>query len=188
LKLILPKTLVPDSEIEGGLFFLAGPIKGGDDWQKDCCELLEQKVGPDVTIVNPCRYDEDHPLYRYKLDGNENYFSRQTLWERHYLARASVSGCILFWCPCQSLTNPRKDNQPYARDTYGELGEWRGRLMNNLNLNVVVGAQTGFPGYSVIQTNFNEALKTHFHIYVDLEKAVEAAIQKSQSHRAIIPE
>lgn len=186
MRLLLPKTFVDTRYTKDPVFFLAGPIKGGDDWQANATTLLATQV-PDCIIVNPCRYTESHPLYQYRMDAIENDdFPNQTLWERYFLdlaGRRSSNGCILFWLPCESKTNPRNDGSPYARDTYGELGEWRGRAIGNPYLNFVVGAEKDFPGLKQICTNFEDALGAHFVLHNSLEETVTAAVEKATGRK-----
>jgi len=111
-------------------------------------------------------------------------FQRQLEWERHYLDWASKNGCIIFWLPCESKDEPRQGNEPYAMDTRGEIGEWRGRLMNNsifTTMNLVIGGEFGFPGLETIHRNFEQALREKFPIYPTLEETVKAAIIKATS-------
>jgi hypothetical protein len=109
------------------------------------------------------------------MRGEENRFERQTDWERHYLEQAAEkwpAGCIIFWLAEQK--EPRQDGGPYARDTYGEIGEWRGRMMRAPHLRVVVGAEKEFPGLSQIKRNFELALPD-LKIYDTMEEVVERA-------------
>jgi len=112
-------------------------------------------------------------------DGIPNAFVKQLSWERCYMEIASKQGCIIFWLPCEDRESTRSIiDGPYAMDTRGELGEWRGRMMCNKHnlIKVVVGADPEFPGLSQIQRNFNEAFNTVFPIYSSLGETVEAAV------------
>jgi hypothetical protein len=119
------------------------------------CLALEKRLG-DFTAAIPCRYTAEHPLYQYRLEGNDNFFSRQLPWERHYLEFASVQGCIIFWLPEESVAQRRSDGLPYAMDTRGELGEWRWRMRGRAR--VVLGGEAGFPGLDAIRRNLDQAL------------------------------
>lgn len=183
MKIILPKTFYDPMLIDTPLFFTAGPSLGGDDWQQRCAIGLQARM-PNCHVAIPTIYESDHPLYQYKVSGNNSYFARQLFWERFYMRVAGIPakkkmGCILFWLPCESKTNPRKDGQPYARDTYGELGEWRAR-MEFEHARVVVGSEAGFPGLDQINCNFEEMLGRDFPIYSTLESTVEAAIAMAE--------
>lgn len=94
------------------------------------------------------------------------------------MQEASMKGCLLFWLPCESKENPRNDGEPYARDTYGELGEWRGRLMYAGQQRVVVGVEPGFYGLSQIERNFQLAMQFPFPIHNSLEQTVTAVAKK----------
>ena len=179
MKIILPKTFYYPSLIDLPIFFTAGPSLGGDDWQYQGALGLQKRLS-DCYVAIPCPYKNDHPLYQYRVEGDEKYFARQTFWERLYLKLAGLpekkkEGCVIFWLPCESKVRPRKDGNPYARDTYGEVGEWRMR-MKFQSARVVVGAEAGFPGLDVIKCNFDETLKTDFPIYPTLEATLDAAV------------
>lgn len=177
MKILLPNDLCRVLPAHGPLFFLAGPVRGGDDWQRRCCEEIRGYIQHFYAAI-PCCYQEGHPLLRFRAVDIKNYFDRRTIWERHYLNMAATDGCIIFWLPCESKTSPCADNNPYAMDTRGELGEWRGRLMNDHNLRVVIGAEPDFPGLSQIQCNFNLGLGFEFPIYSTLSQTILAAIQQ----------
>ena len=140
-------------------------------------ELLTEYVG-DCIIVNPSRYGREHRYHAQRLNGTGNAFQRQTDWERHFLKLAAEkwsTGCIIFWLQAEHKGNPRKDGQPYARDTYGEIGEWRGRMMYPKDLRVAMGAEPEFPGLSQIARNFELALGSGFEIRRTMEEVVERA-------------
>lgn len=180
--IILPKVFVPIEALIKPLFFLAGPVRGGGDWQRVCCELLERWCGA-CTIVIPQRYEVGHPLYDRQTWGREDGFDRQTPWERYYLEPASQFGCILFWLPAIDRTYVSDDPDfCYGRDTRGELGEWRGRskILKELGQprpKMVVGAERRFPGLSTIKQNFDLALSENYPIYPTLDETVQQAIE-----------
>ena len=148
------------------LFFLAGPIAGGDDWQQKMSEMLVARVG-NCIIANPCRYGPGHPQYQFRFQGNAE-FEAQTLWERYYLRQAALewpTGCIVGWCPAESKTHSRNDGNPYAMDSRGEIGEWRTHLMYDRRVRFVLGAEPEFPGLRTIKRNFADAVGPHFEIF-----------------------
>ncbi len=132
MKIILPKTFVQPTPATP-LFFLAGPVRGGDDWQFKCCKEIDRQIGgKDFYAVIPYYHKTlpaNHPSFEFKVNGDENHFERQLNWERYYLDVASKSGSVIFWLPAESKTDPRPGGG-YATDTRGEIGEWRGRLMS----------------------------------------------------------
>ncbi len=180
MKIILPKTYCyPIEKIDSPLFYFAGPVLGGNDWQhQGVREMLEYT--DEFYAAIPCRYGNNHPLFAHRLEEQEGSFPHQTNWERYYLRGAGEkarSGCIVFWLPRESAINPRSDGNPYARDTYGEIGRWA------MKPRVVVGAEAGFPGLDQIKHNLDADLsdigkKIAFPIYDTLEKTIEAALRK----------
>lgn len=160
------------------LFFLAGPVRGGGDWQHQMCLLLEKrKHVENCVIVCPCRWGEEHPLASRFVQGPDNVFARQLNWERHYLELAGLHrkpGCIVFWLGCESKEAPHPGPEPYGMDTRGELGEWRWRMKTE-NARVVIGADADFFGLSQIQRNFSQALGYDFPIYQTLGETAKAA-------------
>ena len=77
MKIILPKTLCELDPTYGPLFFLAGPVRGGDDWQAKCCELIKDNL-PNFYAALPCQYrDGKSIVLPFKMKGDENYFDRQ---------------------------------------------------------------------------------------------------------------
>src|SRR4051812_22479223 len=184
MKLIIPTRLVHIDLNHDVLFFFLGPIKGGDDWQSDGIQELQRYnfQGKNLAIAVPCRYKAGHPLYRFAVESNETKtFENQTPWERIYLALASKSnpGGIIAWFPRESDTDPRHDGSPYGRDSYGEVGEWRGRMMADPSIRFTLGAEPGFPGRDVMKRNFDEALHMNFPIYSSLEETIDAAVRKA---------
>ncbi|MGH7175411.1 MAG: hypothetical protein ACREGR_03585, partial [Minisyncoccia bacterium] len=184
MHLILPKSRpsVIDSEHVSSLplFFLAGPILGADDWHREMFKLLCAEVGPCV-VVNPSRYTSNHPDYELALRGPVLDES-QTAWERYWLRQAATewpTGCIIFWLPKESRRNPRADGNPYAIDTRGELGEWRGHLMHDPTVRIVIGAEAGFPGLSVIAKNFSAAAPD-IRIHETMEEVAKRAVFYAQ--------
>ncbi len=188
IKLILPKNAV-FVELSDKIFFLAGPILGGGDWQSDAIHLLA-KQAPGSYVACPCRHKPEHPLYRFSILGETNkrwtsrgleLFLSQTLWERYYLGLAGKQGAIVFWLSEEDLINPRpRETGPYARDTYGELGEWRARIFYD-NARVVIGAEDGFPGLSVVVKNYRAMVGDTFVFHKTLQDTIDAAVALANS-------
>jgi hypothetical protein len=184
MKIVLPKTECRIDPTYGPLFYLAGPVRGGDDWQKKCCEEI-QKIQPHFYAAIPYYHTREvyFPLMDQAIEGVPDAFLSQLNWERHYMdyAAAKEKGCIIFWLPEESKVNPRPPGSgPYAMDTRGELGEWRGRMIYDQTIRVVVGAEEGFPGLSQIKRNFDAALDRDFPIFPTLKETVEAALILAQ--------
>lgn len=179
MRIYLPKTLSVVDFDYGPFFFLAGPVRGGGDWQHKFCSMLRGYI-PNFTAALPCRYNEDHPLMPHSIHGHMGEFDHQTFWERHYLEIAAEKGCLVFWLPEESRVHPRGADGPYGRDSYGEIGEWRGRLMHDSSLRIVMGAEPGFPGLKQIRLNQCRATDSQFPIYGTIEETVCAALAKAK--------
>lgn len=181
MKIILPKEHVRHFDYGNPpVFFLAGPVQGGGDWQQEMCFEIKRQLGErDFLAAVPCRYGQSHYLRNFKASGKIDVYEHQLDWERHYLHLTGTHGCIIFWLPEESKMCPRNDGLPYATDTRGELGEWRGQLMHNHFLRVVIGGEKGFPGLDVIVRNFKAAIHPDFPIYESIRKTVSAAIAKA---------
>lgn len=188
LKLVLPKSLVyigPEEKV----IFTAGPILGGGDWQKRAIAMLADQI-PDAFIVCPCRYAPPHSLHQLALPGETpqqwqarglDPFPNQTLWERYYLTLAAEQGAVLFWLPEEDRDNPRpRERGPYARDSYGELGEWRARKRYR-GARIVIGMEPDFPGASVIKKNYLAMLGHDFDFHETLEATIRAAVDLANS-------
>jgi|ERR1035437_1208129 hypothetical protein len=183
MKLLLPKDFFDIHGTSDPLFFLAGPVRGGDEWHVKCCEEISKRVESFYAATSsPVYLNPEHPLHKYKVtEGNENHFEDHLSWKRHYLRLAASRarrGCVIFWLPQESKTNPRKGGH-YGRDTIGDLGEWRGRLMASPLQRVVIGGEKEFPGFDMVVRNFHYALGDHFEISPTLEATVERAIEKA---------
>lgn len=177
MHILLPKKLIPERLITGSLFFLAGPIRGGGNWQQKACLLIERYT-PNATVAVPCRWNEADLLYDQRIvPGIKDYeFLNQTLWERHYLAKAARRGVIIFWLPLESKFNPRGEDGPYARDTLGELGRWVMYKHFRPKTRLVIGAEAGFSGLKQIKTNLIADLHSDVLIHSTLEEVISEAM------------
>lgn len=204
VKLVLPKTLIDLNEVADIVFFLAGPIKGAGDWQKEVIKVLQKHVDRldcrgSVYVICPSEYQSTHELYPLRVTGipDGSYTEEQKMitrsrtdWERHYLEVASRLGCIVFWLGQEDKNNPRKkEDGPYARDTYGELGEWRARIFyerehNNTQINLVLGAHPDFPGLTQIERNFKRMVDEDFQISSSIDGTIKRALEKEGVLRA----
>lgn len=204
IKLLLPRTLIDFDEATDTVFFLAGPIKGAGDWQKEAIGMFQRyavNLGnhSNVYVVCPSEYKSDHDFFSLKVIGisEESYTEKQkeitrsrTDWERHHLEIASRLGCIIFWLGKEDERNPReRKDGPYARDTYGELGEWRARMFyerkyNNTQINLVLGADPDFHGLAQIERNFKRMIGEHFQIDSTLDETIRRAISLKEQKKS----
>lgn len=122
--------------------FLAGPIQGTNDWQKDAINFLEEELN-DITIANP----------RNEYINEEFDYDKQVDWETKYLNRASKKGVILFW-----LANEKEHlcNRAYAQTTRFELAEWKTKHQYNNDIQIVVGIDSNFSNSRYIRKRLIE--------------------------------
>lgn len=182
MHILLPKLYVdPKTFGRLPLYFLAGPIRGGGDWQSRMCEIIEHS-DPDCIVACPHRWGPGHSFANRCMPGEEGRFERQTDWERFYLAVAGEHigaeyGSIIVWLEPQQESRPPEAGV-YARDTLGEIGEWRGRLMYEPGLRIVIGADPDYDphGVNIMQYNFEKALRRKFPIYRSMQETFRAAM------------
>lgn len=172
------------------LVFLIGPVTGGGDWQASLITSFEEERKklwtytftemflPRIKFVVPCRWGSDHSLAEYFVtvygivpEGAPYIVQRQTRWEREYIGKIldgndeGLIVCVLF---PEDQNNPRpKEMGPYARDTYGELGEWTTVAYFKKASNFIIGYSGQFSGIDVRMANFElrfgtEVVKRHF--------------------------
>lgn len=137
-KVIIPKTYVQN--IEAPLIFLAGPIRSAPNWQDEAIDFLLSQ-NSDLVIASPRRGVRDK-IAPYIAQGDENYFPRQRVWERHYLDIASKTGAILFWLPGEAEHNCEK---VYGAMTRVEIGQWMTNYRHNNSVRFCVGSDGKFP-------------------------------------------
>ncbi len=180
MPIYIPKQIVPlTPTTDSPLLFLAGPIRGGGDWQAEMARhALKQE--PLVHIACPSRWDGEHPLAQYFHRPFSQAENRQLVWERHYLKKSglepNVPGCVIFWLGCESVTNPHPGPEPYAMDTRREVGKFTA-FMEMMDVRMVVGGDRGFYGLDVILFELSEAFGKPFPFYETMEEVAEAAIQ-----------
>ena len=181
VKIILPKTLREIDPNYGPLFFLAGPVRGGGDWQKRCCEEIRELL-PKFYAAIPYYHNSEvrFPLMEHAERGLPNAFPRQLNWERYYMLEAAKFGCLIFFLPEESKTEPRpSDAGPYATDTRGEIARWSVELKYNHHYRLVVGVEPGFVGLDQIKRNFDLDQGYKFPFRTSLEDVAKDAVQKA---------
>lgn len=193
MPIYVPKKIVslaatPDSP----LFFLAGPIRGGGDWQADMADhILGQE--PSAQIACPCRWGDDHwlaPHFHLPFSQADN---RQLVWERHYLKQTGIQpkvpGCVIFWLGLESETEPHPGPQPYAMDTRRELGKFIAylellgsfpELKNRMDVRVAIGGDRRFHGLDVILFELGKAIGKPFPFYETMAEVVFHAIMTAR--------
>lgn len=130
-----------ETEMNRPVIFLAGPIQGAPDWQREASIIIRQKAG-NIIIATPRR---DY------LDGTFNY-DAQVDWETFHLRRAGKNGAIMFWLPKESH---KIGGRVYAQTSRVELGEWKVRHERD-GAKLVVGIEHGFSGEKYIRRRFSQ--------------------------------
>lgn len=186
MKVILPKHLVPDVGLTYPLFFLAGPVGGGDDWHLEATNFLQKKVN-EFFVAIPQKYTGDHPLFINRV-GCENIelFPHQFMWKNYYFQLAAGIGnastqppaysCLVIWLPAESETALRPDAPPYVTYPWREVGTAIGWLKFNKKLRIVFGADPSFPGLGSIRRSFEAVMDDEFPIWESLETTMKAAV------------
>lgn len=179
MPIYLPRQIVPlIPTISSPLFFLAGPIRGGGDWQS---RMAEHIIGrePSALIACPSRWDSKHRLARHFHQPFSNAENRQLVWERHYLKEAGlepgVSGCVIFWLSLESVKHPHPGPEPYAMDTRREIGKFTA-FAEMMSVRMVVGGDKDFHGLDVILFELREAVGKEFPFHETMEEVVDHAI------------
>lgn len=160
------------------LLFLAGPIRGGGDWQS---EMAKRTIfmEPWANIACPSRWDSSHPLAKHFYKPYSQADNRQLMWERHYLAQAGIEqdvpGCVIFWLGLESVTKPHPGPEPYAMDTRREIGKFTAYAERE-KVRMVVGGNRGFFGLDVILCELSQAYKKPFPFYETMDEVIENAL------------
>lgn len=128
------------------LIFLAGPIRGAPNWQDEAIRILLPK-NSELIIATPRRGIRES-FAGSVLPGDNNYFKRQRLWERHYLETASKRGAILFWLPGEAEHNCAKS---YGAMTRLELGQWMTNYRHDNRVRFCVGSDGKFSELDIIR-------------------------------------
>jgi hypothetical protein len=127
----ITKVITPPDikKVDGPIIFLAGPIQGAYDWQKEAIEIISA-LNKELTIALP----------RKEYLDKEFIYEKQVDWETHHLNLAAKNGVILFWLAKEDKVVP---GRAYAQTSRFELGEWKARSQLGL-AKLVVGIEDGF--------------------------------------------
>ena len=178
MPIFVPKKIVQLTPTrESPLFFLAGPIRGGGDWQSHMAERIMEH-GQSAHITCPSRWDGTHRLAKHFYQPFTQADNRQLVWERHYLTQAGlelkVPGCVIFWLGLESETDPHPGPEPYAMDTRREIGKFTA-YAEMCDVRMVVGGDRNFYGLDVILFELSEAYGKPFPFYETMEGLADEA-------------
>lgn len=131
---VFTSMMTPPKDPTTPLIYLAGPIQGARDWQREATKILED-LAPDVDVANPrCA----------KFNG---IAEAQLQFEMRFMERAAQSGVILFMLVPETQ---HRCGRAYGAQTRFELGEWVTKSEAGL-ARVVVGIERGFAGGPYLQ-------------------------------------
>ncbi len=169
---IIPKDYMEN--IPAPVIFLVGPMGGTAKWHDWAIDFIHSR-DPGICVASP------EPILSKKhldntLKGDMPDFERRLDWERNYLEVASMQGAILAWLPNETQHDCGK---VYGRDTRGELGEWRGRLVYDSAIQIIIGGEPGFDGIEMIKRNFL-AVYPDMKFYSTLEKTCAEAARRAR--------
>ena len=185
MPIYVPKQIVPlTPTTESPLLFLAGPIRGGGDWQTQMAEeVLKQE--PSALVACPCRWDANHQLANYFDKPFSDADNRQLVWEIQYLEQAglelNVPGCVIFWLGQESVQSPHPGPESYAMDTRREIGMFTAYAdLMGPKVRVVVGGHPDFYGLDVILFWFRKVCGSEFQFHLTMPEIVADALQTAR--------
>jgi len=161
-------------EVFGPVIYLAGPMQGAADWQKEAIQYIHNKK-PRLHIASPRR-----PTLG-KVPFTEADFHEQVDWEHSYLQRASEKGVILFWLAKEAQ---HRCDRAYAQTTRFELGE-AAVLHKFTGTKVVVGIENGFSGTRYIRKTLSKKYP-QILVYDNLKETCDAAIRIAIQKNAMV--
>lgn len=183
MPIYVPKQILPlTPTTESPLFFLAGPIRGGGDWQADMAEHILDRA-PSALVACPSRWNSEHRLAQHLNQPFSQADNRQLVWERHYLKQAglepNVPGCVIFWLGLESTDAPHPGPEPYAMDTRREIGKFTA-YAEMTRVRIVMGGDRNFHGLDVILFELSEAFGRTFQFFETMAEVADHAIALSQ--------
>jgi hypothetical protein len=179
MPIYVPKKIIPvRPTTESPLLFLAGPIRGGGDWQSLMAERILESA-PTAHIACPARWSRQHRLAHHLHRPFARAENRQLIWERHYLRQAGIekgtAGCVIFWLGCEDPESPHPGPAPYAMDTRREIGKFTAYAeMSEVRL--AVGGEPGFHGLDVILFELRAALTANFPFFTSMRAVAQHAL------------
>lgn len=147
----MSELIIPPHRLEAPhspVVFLAGPVQGTHDWQREAAEQLF-KHQPNLAVVSP-RGPES--LYRspssWLADGE------QTPWEKYHLRLARDTGCLAMWLAAQDNATPGRAFAQTSRIEFGRIAGW---MDYDPSLSFVFGINPRYEGGN--RTYFEEVCK-----------------------------
>jgi hypothetical protein len=154
------------TDIKGPLIFLAGPIQGAYQWQRQAVKYIHQKA-PEINIANPRRD------VKIKGEFTTEMYNEQVDWETDHLKKAGKKGAILFW---QAKEFEHACYRAYAQTSRFELSEWKIKHQTDPSIKLAIGLEEGFTGSKYIRRRMSQDCP-EIPILSSLEETCEQAIK-----------
>lgn len=163
----MSKILTPPKieKIEGRVIFLAGPIQGALDWQKEAAKTI-RSLDKNIYIANP----------RREYLGDDFIYDKQVDWETHFLRTAGKNGVVMFWL---AKEHRHKCERAYAQTTRFELAEWKLRHERD-GSKLVVGIEEGFTNARYIRRRISQDCP-EVPVCITLEETCRQAVNLANS-------
>jgi len=154
------------------LVFLAGPIQGAPDWQKQAVDQFsdEWAGGLSLHIANPRRENST----QQDFDTTEKY-RKQTRWERAHLFRAMSIGANVFWLACRDLEIPYPKDRPYGQTTRFEFSMAYTEARAGRPIHISLGIEPGYKGSDKYYLDLADEL--NLPVYNALETTIADALE-----------
>jgi len=119
--------------------FLAGPVQGTHDWQREAAsQLMDALPQPNIDIASPRGLQELYAKPSSWLGAEQ-----QTPWEWRHLERARVRGCLAMWFAAQEFDTP---GRVFGQTSRIELGLIVGWMHEHETVNFVFGIDPHYIG------------------------------------------
>jgi hypothetical protein len=124
------------------LIFLAGPIIGAPNWQREAVDIIHRQ-NPEIAIASPKHLDKKQDSFSLE---------QQADWESFHLNKAANNGVILFWL---AKEKDHKCARPYAQTSRFELGEWKTKSQFQ-RVSLIIGIEDGFTNSHYIERRLQQ--------------------------------
>lgn len=162
-------------ETDKPVIFLTSPMRHQSDWQETAIKLFLES-NREVFVVSPISESSQKPeLAKLAIEDNQEYhtFRKADSWEKYYLDKAAVGGCIILWLP-KELGEVQDLHRVDANITMLAISEWISHYSENEKIRLVIGTDIDFP-----QKESRE-LRSELpaiQIFNSLEETIEAALK-----------
>lgn len=176
--LVLPRTEVSLGKRK--FFYLAGPVRGGGNWQKGAIAFL-RKLFPEAYFGFPCGFRKIKHFQRSAVKGEQDQLLNDAGWRRAQMGEAALHGCLIFWLGPQDKSEEEDFSKvPYGWRASREEAEWAFRLFYNRKLRIVIGVHHSFPGHDEIVENLRLLFGANFPVYARLPDLLKAAAKMAK--------